>query len=344
MTNPPVPVRRSSSTTLRASVLATLVALLVLLGGQPAVAQPGDEEAGAPATLLDQLDLTSRAFTEAKAKLDASKARQAELDATLRTTQLRLAVLRTQIAGVADAAYRGTQISMMSSLLNSRETDELLRGMTTVGYLAESSDRKLRDYAATTKKYAEQQRTLQAELKLQEQQAGEMQKAKDTAAAALAKASNGGVVNGVPVPLPTAVPVPRNKDGSLPAETCSIDDPTTSGCITPRTLHDLQEVQKAGFNRFVGCHRDGDRFEHPKGRACDFSVTAGGFQDRAATGGDRNYGDRLAGFLVGNADRLAVMYVIFFRIIWTPTVGWHHYEGSGGPAAEHTNHVHLSVL
>jgi hypothetical protein len=345
MTNPPVPpTRRVPAAARRLAVFVPLLALLTLLGGLPAAAEPGDEEAGAPATLLGQLELTSKQFLDAQAKLDASKARQVDINNKLQLTQARLAVLRTQIGSIADVAYRGHNYGQMTAVLNTKDSTDLLRGMTLVGYLAESSDRKLRDYANATRDYAQQQKSLDAEVQLQAQQTGEMQKARDAAQAALNKASNGGVVNGVPVPLPTASPAPRNKDGSLSPEACTIDDPTTNGCITARTLHALQEAQKAGFNRFVGCHRDGDRFEHPKGRACDFSVTAKGFVDRAATGDDRNYGDRLAGWLVGNADRLGIMYVIFFRIIWTPAAGWHHYEGSGGAAAEHTNHVHMSIL
>jgi hypothetical protein len=350
MINAPVPNPRSFSLyAVTRLVLASLVASLVLLGGLPAAAQPGDgagdaEEAGAPTTLLGQLEVTSHAYLDAKARLDASKARQTQLDQDLRLTEARLAVLRSQVGGVADAAYRGQQISLMSALLNNSSSDQVLRGMTTVSFLAQYDDHKLREYATETKQYAAQKKTLDDELRLQEQQTGEMQKQKDLAAAALKKASNGGVVNGIPVPLPTATQAPRTRDGTFAPEACTIDDPTTTGCITPRMLHAYEEVRKAGYTRFTGCHRDGDRFEHPKGRACDFSVTVKNFEDRVATGDARNYGDHLAGWLVGNADRLGVMYVIWFRVIWTPTVGWHAYEGSGGPAAEHTNHVHLSIL
>jgi hypothetical protein len=39
------------------------------------------------------------------------------------------------------------------------------------------------------------------------------------------------------------------------------------------------------------------------------------------------------------------MYVIWFKQIWTPAAGWHHYSGvAGDPSSDHTNHVHLSIL
>ena len=55
------------------------------------------------------------------------------------------------------------------------------------------------------------------------------------------------------------------------------------------------------------------------------------------------YGDRLAAWGVDNADRLGVLYVIWFRQIWLPGSGWKSYSGDGTPSGDHTNHVHISV-
>ena len=79
------------------------------------------------------------------------------------------------------------------------------------------------------------------------------------------------------------------------------------------------------------------------GRACDFSVTQSGFGG-TATGLNKTYGDRLAAWSRANAEALGVLYVIWYRQIWTPAVGWHYYSGSGDPSSAHTNHVHLSML
>jgi peptidoglycan hydrolase CwlO-like protein len=139
-------------------------------------------------------------------------------------------------------------------------------------------------------------------------------------------------------------PAPRRPDGSLAPESCNQDDPTTSGCLTPRTLHALKQTQAAGFNRFVSCYRSQeDGGEHPRGRACDFAAQTSGFGG-VATGGDRDYGNRLAAWYVANAQRLGVLYVIWFKQIWLPSTGWRAYtNGNGDPSSDHTNHVHLSV-
>jgi hypothetical protein len=54
----------------------------------------------------------------------------------------------------------------------------------------------------------------------------------------------------------------------------------------------------------------------------------------------KNYGNRLMAFLVRNADRLGILYVIWFKQIWFPATGWKNYHG---PSA-HTDHVHVSML
>jgi hypothetical protein len=145
------------------------------------------------------------------------------------------------------------------------------------------------------------------------------------------------------MPFGSAEPAPRNPDGSWPEETCSIrPDPTTgTGCITPRTLHLVQQATAAGFPK-PGCYRVDDHGEHPKGRACDFMMTSGG----EASGGEKARGDAMAAWAVANADRLAIMYVIWFRMIWTPEQSWHAYDnpyGGDDPSGWHTNHVHISV-
>ena len=143
---------------------------------------------------------------------------------------------------------------------------------------------------------------------------------------------------------PLAKAAPRNSDGSWPKESCTINDPTTSGCITPRLLNAYQQSRAAGFKRYTSCFSERSSGEHPKGRACDHAAAAGGFKNANASGGDRTYGNNLAAYFVKNASRLGVLYVIWFRQIWMPGTGWRAYSGSGGPSATHTNHVHLSVI
>lgn len=329
-------------------VVAVLVVVITILAGPPAHAEPSaqpSEEAGVAPTLLEQLEQTNRAYLEAKAISDASKARQAQIRLDLQKAEKRLAELADEVGSTANAAYRGSKFNLTAALISTdRTADELLQGVTTVSYLTYRDDKQLREFTVARKEYVKQLKAMEAEVKLQEEQARQMEKRTAETKKALDFVGNGGVVNGVPVPTPTANPAPRNANGGFSPENATVDDPTTAGRITPRLLNALRQAQKAGFTRFVGCFRPGDRFEHPKGRACDFSVQQKGFGGDA-TADARNYGDRLAGYFVSNAERLGVLYVIFYRIIWTPAGKWYAYDGAGGdPSSDHTNHVHLSII
>ncbi|MET8149114.1 hypothetical protein [Actinoplanes sp. NPDC005259] len=143
--------------------------------------------------------------------------------------------------------------------------------------------------------------------------------------------------------LGMAEPAPRNPDGSWPDEGCTIrpDLTTGHGCVTPRLAHLVQQAVVAGFPT-PACYRHSDHGEHPQGRACDWMMTAGG----QAYGAEKARGDAMAAWAVAHADRLGIMYVIWYRMIWTRAEGWHAYDnpwGGDDPSGWHTNHVHISV-
>jgi hypothetical protein len=111
-------------------------------------------------------------------------------------------------------------------------------------------------------------------------------------------------------------------------------------------------IQCFGRPYSVGCHseRPGDRFEHPRGRACDFMATAGGI----AGGDERAWGQAMAEWVAAHAEELKVLYVIWADRSWNPADGdpvpweqWRDYTGCANPCTDptvgHFNHVHVSV-
>ncbi|GAA0716086.1 hypothetical protein Drose_37035 [Dactylosporangium roseum] len=335
------PYRRVFVAALAAVVLAGLTAA-------PASAEPGDdtgdEGAGANPTLAQVLDESTRAWLEAKDKFDVSVKRQAELTTQLQTTETQLAALTEQVSSIAVAAFRTGPLTTVAVLVDSDSPESFAARAGSIDEIAHHNDKLLRQFNELKRNQSEQKRALDAETATQQEQVNVMAAKKKDAEKALAQA--GGPSNGfVSANLPLAKPAPRNANGSWPRESCNVNDPTTSGCITPRLLHAMQQAQAAGFKRFVSCYRPGGPYEHPKGRACDFSVQAKSGFGGDATGEDKVYGANLATYFVKNADRLGVMYVIWYRQVWTPAVGWHRYSGAGGdPSSDHTNHVHLSIL
>nr|WP_232625058.1 hypothetical protein [Micromonospora sagamiensis] len=316
------------------------VVALVLGGPAPAHAEPGE---GGTKALRDALEASAKGHLEATAKLENSKKRQILLTAEVKKIESRLVGLTAQVAEVAVQSYKQGRLTATGLLLQSTGPESFLQRAAELDVMAQRDARRVRALTEERNRADRARLAIDAEVREQLKQVNLLAKKKREAERALAAVSSGpsgGFGSGGSA---SARPAPRNPDGSWPSESCSVNDPTTSGCITPRTLNALQQAQSAGYRRYVSCYRSGGSGEHPKGRACDFAAATNGFEDRTATGGDKDYGDRLAAWYVRNASRLGVLYVIWYRQIWHPGTGWRAYGGSGSPAADHTNHVHLSM-
>jgi len=224
-------------------------------------------------------------------------------------------------------------------LLKPTTTADMLEGAAINTYLTWRDDQNLRDYRTTRDEAARERTELAAEVANEKTQLAALDKQMRSTEKALAAV--GGIVSaGYDGPIaPSAQPAQRNPDGSFPRESCSLPDPTGGKCVTPRMVHVINQVRFAGFRRkAIGCYRWQSWGEHPLGRACDFMVVTDG---SIATGANRTYGNALAAWAVKNASALGIMYVIWFRQIWLPGVGWRSYTG---PSTPHTDHVHISVL
>jgi hypothetical protein len=299
---------------------------------------------GGTKTLRDALESAAKGQAEAIQKLNSSKKRQTELQKTVTTAQASATQLETQVTEIASRTYRLGRTSTMSLLLNSNSPDIFLERVQRLDMLAQLDGQVLSRYRDDLAQAQAAKAAVEQEIKEQQKQVTALTKKKKEAELALGTVGGGAAGGFLNVNSPLAAPAPRNSDGSWPKESCTIDDPTSGGCITPRTLHAYQEARADGFTHYTHCFREQDSGEHPKGRACDFSANATTFKNVAATGADKAYGDRLAAYFIKNADRLGVMYVIWYRQIWLPGSGWKAYSPSGGPSVVHTNHVHLSEL
>ncbi len=90
----------------------------------------------------------------------------------------------------------------------------------------------------------------------------------------------------------------------------------------------------------VGGYRESARDPngHPSGLALDFMTND--IPDGRATG------DRLAQYLIDNADQLGVDYIIWWQQIWSTdraAEGWRAMEDRGSETENHFDHVHLNI-
>jgi peptidoglycan DL-endopeptidase CwlO len=322
------------------AVLALLIAASVFWA-TPAQADPE----GGTKTLRNALESAAKGQADAIQKLNTSKKRQAQLLITVKNAQAGAKALESRVGAIALRSYQMGRTSTMSMLLDSSSPDLFLERVKRLDMMAQLDAQVLTQYRNDLNRAQQAKAAADKEVAVQKKQVAALGRKKKEAELALASVGGGGASGGfLSANSALAQPAKRNSDGSWPKESCTVADPTTSGCITPRTLHAYEEARAASFKHYASCFSERSSGEHPKGRACDFSSNATTFKNSAATGSDKAYGDRLAAFFVKNADRLGVMYVIWYREIWMPGTGWQSYSASGGPAAVHTNHVHLSML
>jgi hypothetical protein len=325
--------------------LAPIVGMTILIAPvTPAAAAPKDpataDEGEDNPLLRDVLETTGRRFVQAKTKAERSEKAQLQLSLLVRQAEANRDILLPQAGEVAAASYRTGTLSSMGFLLNSDSSRLFLKRAIALNELNELNDQKLSDLNTAIDLVAKRKADLDKAVQAQRAALKQMSNQKAEAEKALALVGGNILTQGfVDFKSPEAAPAARTRSGDFAPESCNVDDPTTGGCITARTLHMFKEVKKAGFTRFVGCHRNGGPFEHPKGRACDWSLQKSGFS--VAHNSDmKRYGNDLMAFLVRNADRLGILYVIWFKRIWFPATGWKSYHG---PSA-HTDHVHVSML
>ncbi len=316
-------------------VIALAAVVLLIAPASQTSAQEEGASAGLSQAIEDYLD--------AQDELAALEQEQEDLETELADSEAEVEALTEELDEYAYIAYTSSDFQSTAAIMASGDPTQALDAMTMLEFLGESRADRLNGLIDRLAEIEATQQTLDDNIAEQEQVTADMEAARDAAAREMAASGGDSATGPSPGDFPTPESVPRNADGTLPYEGCTENDPTTNGCVSPRTLHALEQSQIAGFTRFVSCYRPGSSGEHPKGRACDFSAQAGGFGGHAS-GADRTYGDNLAAWLVENSSELGVQYVIWYRQIWFPSSGWRTYSGAyGDPSSDHTNHVHLSV-
>ncbi len=369
----PVAPATTRKRTLRRFAGVAAVALLGIVGMLPspaaAVEEPPDEivTEGSVPELRQQLSETQVAYLDAKGALDASVARQAELAVELEEIEAQVQVETIELGKVARVAYVSAGHTGLTGVLGAESTQAFLDGLGLIDAMATRETSLIRQLQATKAAAAQTRAGLEQEAQTQKDLLAVMEERKGQAELVLCQVIGGNCADtsgyqdqrGFVVDLPPegsrrradgtwpAEYIPRDRSGYPAVQERTVTGNTwATGYITPRTAHALRQAKAADFDRFVACFRAvEDGGQHPRGRACDFAVRSDGqYGGSDATGDAQAYGNALAAFLVYNADRLGVLYVIWYRQIWTASTGrWRSYSGCCDASSKHTNHVHLSV-
>jgi hypothetical protein len=307
------------------------------------VVAPGSQSSAQEEGASDSLSQAIQDYLDAQDQLASLEQEQEDLEQELEDSEAEVAELRIELEEYAFVASTTSDFQSTAALLSSGNPRDAIDAMEMMQFLGESRADRLNELVARLEEIEATRQTLEDNIAEQEDVTGDMETARDEAARELAGTGGDSSTGPSASDAPAAEPAPRDSDGSLPGESCSESDPTTDGCITPRMLHALEQINIVGFTRYTKCYRSGGSGEHPLGRACDLAAQSGGFGGDAG-GDDYDYGQNLAAWLVENSDALGVQYVIWYRQIWFPGRGWSTYNlGQGDPSSDHTNHVHLSI-
>ena len=155
-----------------------------------------------------------------------------------------------------------------------------------------------------------------------------------------------GAINGRGAAQITCTPDIRRVSSPAPSGHWPSEEMGPDG-LTARTRY-VRDLIKSGFGETNvggwcpgGCtsgHVAGS--DHYTGQAIDMMILP--YTDP----GRITDGNRLADWLIANADQLAIKYVIWRARIWTPDERWRTYthpSGSIDPTLAHMDHVHVSV-
>lgn len=223
--------------------LALLIGAVMGVVGSATPALAEDDE-GSEA-LLVKLEQTSKAYLDAKTKLDASKARQQQIATELSGIETNLGGQLERLQEMAAAAFRSGGLTATVSFLDSGSPDNFIDRVTMLDVVAGNQDEVVREVVHTRDQARDSKAQLDAEVIKEQEQVAAMAAQKQKAEAALRAAGGGAATGGFGGSSAVAKPAPRNSDGSWPAESCSIEDPTpATGCITPRTLHALNQADR----------------------------------------------------------------------------------------------------
>ncbi|TDC45261.1 hypothetical protein E1281_30960 [Actinomadura sp. KC345] len=132
--------------------------------------------------------------------------------------------------------------------------------------------------------------------------------------------------------------------GGRPDGASGTKSPIVGNSMTARMRTVLVEVDnKFGPFPSIGCARPGDPLDHGSGTACDFMESTGGSMPSASA---QAHGDNVSQYLISNASRLGLKYIIWKQRIYDfrGGGGWDSMEDRGSITANHFDHVHVSVL
>ncbi|MEV4568875.1 hypothetical protein AB0K12_34320 [Nonomuraea sp. NPDC049419] len=320
----------------RTSVLCIVLAQLLLVTAAPAHAAPKPTAKQLKKELATMQKDADKLITD----YYASRVAQQKADKEAKTAGERLAEAQetydrhsTELRAIATAEYMSGTPGPLAILVSGQGGDpaRLLNRMALSQHLIDGQDARLRGHAQVRDARARAEEEAAAKAEELKRTVGELERRRKKAEKQIEKIKDR-------IDLLYTAPGVRRPDGTWVPQL-----PDGPDNITPRMRLVRQLIQERFEVPYgIGCYRPiQDGGEHPLGRACDFMLSRGGAMP---SGEELKRGDEIAAWVIKNAKRLGIMYVIYRQRIWhARTGGWRVMSDRGGTTANHYDHPHVSV-
>ncbi|MQY09159.1 coiled-coil domain-containing protein [Actinomadura macrotermitis] len=330
-------VRRANGRRLRrgSAVLALMMAGSVLLpgGGSAAAfpAEPKKDDKREYAKLKKRADALSKEYRGELISLEQARkaAETAGLDAARLTAEAEQA--RTAVSRLAATSYMSGGLDELPIIADG-DPGAAIRDATVVQHMARNNGLRIQNLQTLAARATQSQQAAKTKLDQVRKEIDDLESQRDRVKKLLAKykpdekKTSGGGGNGRP-------------DGAGGSKS-----PIMGNSMTARMRTAMLAID-GRFGPFpaIGCARPGDPQDHGSGRACDFMESTAGRMPSASA---QAHGDQVAAYVIANASRLGIKYVIWKQRIYDMrgSGGWKPMENRGGITQNHFDHVHVSVL
>ena len=238
---------------------------------------------------------------------------------------------RVDIARLASTTYMTGRLDVIP-MISSAEPGAAVRAAAVIEHITRNNGRRIQNLETLSAKAVQSQATARKKLDAVKKEIDDLEGQRARVKKLLAKYK----------PETTRTTAPAG--GGRPDGASGAKSPIVGNSMTARMRTVLLEIDgKFGAFPTIGCARPGDPQDHGSGRACDFMESTGGRMPSASA---QAHGDRVAQYVIDNASRLGIKYVIWKQRIYDMrgSGGWSQMEDRGSVTQNHFDHVHVSVL
>ena len=311
-------------------VLALLAGALPLGPGGAAapVRAPGDPEE--LAKLEKRAAKLAKEYRGELLTLEEAKkaAKRARADAERLTREFE--AVRSEVGRIAASTYMTGRLDP-ATLVSADDPRAAVRDAAVLEHMSRNTDLRLRDLQTLAARAAQSQRTAKAKVDKVRAELEDLESQRARVRKLLAKYR------------PERPSAPSGQAGR-PDGVSGTKSTIIGNSMTARMRTVLVEIDSR-FGPFpaIGCSRPNDPQDHGSGQACDFMESTGGTMPSASA---RAHGDAVAQYVIDNASRLGIKYVIWRQRIYDMrgSGGWRQMEDRGSITQNHYDHVHVSVL